>query len=645
MTIHRTKSSYHGFTLIELLIVIIIMGILATIGITAFANAQKKGRDSKRKTDIAQIQRALEAYINDYGTYPKSDTEGRILGCGSGEEACVWGSAFANTSNGTVYLASLPKDTKGGYAYEFIEPNGYRIYSRLENTNDIEVVKQADGSAGQYEETCGTTYCNYVVTSDTVSGPAAYTPCSVTGVQCITGSSCCSGYCCGGKCSSGPCCLANNTTCGSDSQCCGGHCCGGKCSSSTCCLANNTPSCTTNAQCCNNSCKGFYRDTDKNGYGDAPCTPSSFCATTPPTGYATTCCKASGTLGCTMGGNECCNACAGFYKNVTCAWYSMCAANSNTPPSGYSLKRPGESCSTNSECCNNSCKGFYRDTDNNGYGDAPCTLSSFCATTPPTGYATTCCKASGPESTCTSNNECCSGNCKNGKCAEICLAFHWAMEETGTTVTDSSGNGVSGTVYNAPGPTTGKIGSARLFTLSGKQKIHSPSYPMATNEPFAVSAWVKPTEDNTGSGYDSHGIVGHGWQDPGGHGWFLNAGGLGFYSGGTNVPGCWSGDADGTPVGVSARMAFPLNQWYHIGMSYDGATITCYINGNLIGTIRANIPGSNVPIVVSSIWYNYDHYYTGAVIDEVKFWTGKDASKCSTTILKAEILKEYNRGR
>lgn len=204
---------------------------------------------------------------------------------------------------------------------------------------------------------------------------------------------------------------------------------------------------------------------------------------------------------------------------------------------------------------------------------------------------------------------------------------------------------MSGTVYNAPGPTTGKIGSARLFTLSGKQKIHSPSYSMATNEPFAVSAWVKPTEDNTGSGYDSHGIVGHGWQDPGGHGWFLNAGGLGFYSGGTNVPGCWSGDADGTPVGVSARMAFPLNQWYHIGMSYDGATITCYINGNLIGTIRANIPGSNVPIVVSSIWYNYDHYYTGAVIDEVKFWTGKDTSRCSTTILKAEILKEYNRGR
>lgn len=59
-----------GFTLIELLIVIAIIGLLATLSTISFGEAQKKARDSRRLSDMAQIRKALELYKNEYGYYP-----------------------------------------------------------------------------------------------------------------------------------------------------------------------------------------------------------------------------------------------------------------------------------------------------------------------------------------------------------------------------------------------------------------------------------------------------------------------------------------------------------------------------------------------------------------------------------------------
>ncbi|PIP15252.1 hypothetical protein COX47_00635, partial [Candidatus Roizmanbacteria bacterium CG23_combo_of_CG06-09_8_20_14_all_35_49] len=54
-----------AFTLIELLLVIIILGVLATLIIGNFFTSLKKGRDARRKGDLEQIQRALEMYYED----------------------------------------------------------------------------------------------------------------------------------------------------------------------------------------------------------------------------------------------------------------------------------------------------------------------------------------------------------------------------------------------------------------------------------------------------------------------------------------------------------------------------------------------------------------------------------------------------
>lgn len=60
-----------GFSLLELLVVISIVTILLTLAMSSFATAGKKGRDAKRKSDIKEIQNALEQYYSVCGfSYP-----------------------------------------------------------------------------------------------------------------------------------------------------------------------------------------------------------------------------------------------------------------------------------------------------------------------------------------------------------------------------------------------------------------------------------------------------------------------------------------------------------------------------------------------------------------------------------------------
>ena len=163
-----------GFTLVELLIVIVIIGILASIGLGSFNTAQMKSRDSKRKTNLQQIANALEIYYNDKGVYPASTTAGLIKGCGlNALEDCTWGeSAFSNTSTNTTYMVKLPTDPldkKYNYYYTTFKKLGinvgYKLYARLENTQDNEIDPDIVTQSRDCDNV-GTTYvCNYGISS------------------------------------------------------------------------------------------------------------------------------------------------------------------------------------------------------------------------------------------------------------------------------------------------------------------------------------------------------------------------------------------------------------------------------------------------------------------------------------------------
>lgn len=61
-----------GFTLLELLVVIAIIGLLASIVLASVQQARAHARDTRRKTDLSEITKALELYHESYGGYPTS---------------------------------------------------------------------------------------------------------------------------------------------------------------------------------------------------------------------------------------------------------------------------------------------------------------------------------------------------------------------------------------------------------------------------------------------------------------------------------------------------------------------------------------------------------------------------------------------
>lgn len=65
-----SSNKSKGFTIVELLIVIVVIGILATLVLVTFTGIQKKARDSQRQTDIQAVNSQVAAFYTNYGFYP-----------------------------------------------------------------------------------------------------------------------------------------------------------------------------------------------------------------------------------------------------------------------------------------------------------------------------------------------------------------------------------------------------------------------------------------------------------------------------------------------------------------------------------------------------------------------------------------------
>ena len=117
-----------GFTLIELLIVIAIIGLLSTLSVVALGSARVKARDSKRLSDLKQLQTALELYYTDQNSYPT----GSSLTLGGSTSACLNATGFAATGCSSPYMGSVPADPQGGTYVYTSASSSYTITAALE---------------------------------------------------------------------------------------------------------------------------------------------------------------------------------------------------------------------------------------------------------------------------------------------------------------------------------------------------------------------------------------------------------------------------------------------------------------------------------------------------------------------------------
>ena len=144
---------------------------------------------------------------------------------------------------------------------------------------------------------------------------------------------------------------------------------------------------------------------------------------------------------------------------------------------------------------------------------------------------------------------------------------------TGSTVVDTIGNS-NATLHNSPSYSTNNGGylsfvggsSQYLINNNDLSSYFGGTYP---NKHTAISAamWIYPT----GNGVILSETSQNGW-----HNTIIEM------VGGTMKFGFWSGGL----VSMTSTISTPLNNWYHVVLTYDGTTMVAYING-LVACSRA----------------------------------------------------------
>jgi LruC domain-containing protein len=197
------------------------------------------------------------------------------------------------------------------------------------------------------------------------------------------------------------------------------------------------------------------------------------------------------------------------------------------------------------------------------------------------------------------------------------LVSWWPMNEFGgTNVPDVVGSN-NGTLSGATW-TTGVIDNCLSFN-GESDNVNIPNNPsLVFTNTLTIMAWAKTRDYKEAKiaqkgDWDGHGIGGTKWTG-------------------------WKGHirlASGTSESIESTDGRPLlNEWYHIAVTYDGAVLKLYVNGQLNNS--RNVSGSlNLNSRPASIGSdNGAQKFFNGLIDEVKFF--------NTALTQTEIQAAYN---
>lgn len=157
------------FTKQEIISLIVIFLVLIGVSWPNFGLSLRRARDQIRRDDMGNIQAAITAYYADYGVFPSSTTDGKIIACkasGSSGELdlipCNWGKdTWVNLTPGVnkVYMKTLAGDpnlNKGATYVYFSDGSRYQLFGTLEGIDepgyDLKLVA--------HNVMCGNRVCN-----------------------------------------------------------------------------------------------------------------------------------------------------------------------------------------------------------------------------------------------------------------------------------------------------------------------------------------------------------------------------------------------------------------------------------------------------------------------------------------------------
>lgn len=181
----ENNSNLKSFTKKEIGTTLILLIVISVFLILNLKVSLRRSRDAQRQADINAISDALGKYQKDFGFFPPSTGDGKILGCKNDNfgpipdvikesekkdyffnmlKGCEWGKdslSDVNDSGYESYLKTIPVDPKGsqGYSYLYISDTYlFQLYAYLEGEDGENEYRRGIVDRGLK---CGINECNF----------------------------------------------------------------------------------------------------------------------------------------------------------------------------------------------------------------------------------------------------------------------------------------------------------------------------------------------------------------------------------------------------------------------------------------------------------------------------------------------------
>ena len=127
---YRRPAAEHGFSLIELLVVVLVMGILASIAIASYLNQSQKGQDSAAKSQAKSLQNRVEDCAAERDSYSRCDTAAEL----------------GDLITGIDFSEPTPTPPSGKVAVEAAGDRSYTITATAKSGHRFSVERTSGGS-------------------------------------------------------------------------------------------------------------------------------------------------------------------------------------------------------------------------------------------------------------------------------------------------------------------------------------------------------------------------------------------------------------------------------------------------------------------------------------------------------------------